>query len=73
MLLSMPNTDTLLWALMTQHNANPYPGELGHYHNFGRARLYDLLREVGLEPVRYGISERYRVCMEVVAKRRTDG
>jgi len=72
-LLSMPNTETLLWTLMTQQNANPYLGEIEHYHNFSRTRLYALLRETGLEPLRYGISERYRACMEVVARKPASG
>ena len=65
--LSMPNSDNLLWRLMTEQNVNPYMGELEHFHNFSRSRLYQLLMEHGFAPVRYGVSERYRVCMEVVA------
>lgn len=67
--LSMPNTENLVWKLMTKNNANPYLGELEHYHNFSRSRLFSLLEECGFNPVRYGISKRYRVCMEVVAVR----
>lgn len=69
LLLSMPNSDSMLWKAMDMSNANPYWGEIEHYHNFGRARLYALLKECGFEPLRYGISERYRVCMEVVARK----
>jgi protein O-GlcNAc transferase len=65
--LSMPNTESILWKVMNDQNQNPYWGELEHYHNFSRTRLYDLLREFGFEAVRYGISERYRVCMEVIS------
>lgn len=68
-LISMPNADCMLWHAMNKMNANPYWMELEHFHNFGRARLYALLRECGFEPVRYGVSERYRVCMEVVARK----
>lgn len=68
-LVSMPNCDSFLWRMMDQAKINPFWGEMEHYHNFGRDRLYDLLREVGLEPVRYGVSKRYRVCMEVVARK----
>lgn len=67
--ISLPNTETIVWHVLTQNNANPYWGEIEHYHNFSRSRLYALLRETGFEPVRYGISERYTVCMEVVAKK----
>lgn len=67
--ISMPNMDSMLWTVLSAANLNPYWGELEHFHNFGRERLYKLLRECGFEPVRYGISERYRACMEVIAKK----
>ena len=67
-LLSMPNKDSILWRAMCDQAANPYLGELEHYHNFGRSRLYDLLQEFALEPVTYGVSQRYRCGMEIVAK-----
>lgn len=70
LLVSMPNTENLLWKVLSDRNQNPYWGELEHYHNFSRTRLYALLSEFGFEPVRYGISERYRVCMEVVSIKR---
>lgn len=66
---SMPNMDSVLWNALSANNANPYWAELEHFHNFGRERLYSLLRECGFEPVRFGISERYRACMEVIAKK----
>lgn len=67
--VSMPNSENAVWRALNESNANPYWGELEHYHNFSRSRLYALLRETGFEPVRYGISERYRVCMEVIARK----
>ena len=67
LLISMPNTENILWRLMNEQNANPYWGELEHYHNFSRTRLYALLEEHGFMPARYGISERYRASMEIVA------
>jgi hypothetical protein len=67
--ISMPNIESIVWKALDQNNANPYWGEIEHYHNFSRTRLYRLLREFGFEPVRYGISERYRVCMEVLARK----
>jgi SAM-dependent methyltransferase len=70
LLLSMPNSENAVWRAMDSQNANPYWGEMEHYHNFSRTRLYALLQSHGFEPVRYGISERYRVCMEVVALKR---
>jgi len=70
LLISMPNTENIIWKLMTEQNQNPYLGELEHYHNFSRTRLVSLLSECGFDVVRYGISERYRVCMEIVAIKR---
>jgi len=67
--VSMPNIESIVWKALDQQNANPYWGEIEHYHNFSRNRLYALLREFGFEPVRYGISERYRACMEVIARK----
>lgn len=69
LLLSMPNCESPIWEALDRAGENPYWGELEHYHNFGRSRLYSLLRECGFEPRRYGISERYRACMEVLATR----
>lgn len=68
--LSMPNADSPVWGALDSIRANPYWGELEHYHNFGKQRLYRLLVENGFEPVRYGVSERYRVCMEVIARKK---
>ncbi|HLX81298.1 MAG TPA: class I SAM-dependent methyltransferase [Burkholderiales bacterium] len=69
MFISMPNIESHIWAALDQQEAHPYWGEIEHYHNFSRTRLYGLLREFGFEPVRYGISERYRACMEIVARK----
>jgi SAM-dependent methyltransferase len=65
--VSMPNSESFVWKELDRAGINPYWGELEHYHNFSRTRLYALLRECGFEPIRYGISERYRACMEVIA------
>ncbi len=65
--LSMPNADAFIWKIFSLQNINPYWGEMEHYHNFGRKRLYSLLDETGFKVLRYGVSERYRMCMEVIA------
>jgi predicted O-linked N-acetylglucosamine transferase (SPINDLY family)/SAM-dependent methyltransferase len=65
--LSMPNMDTMIWKLLHANGVNPYWGEIEHYHNFSRKRLYALLAENGFRAVEYQISERYRACMEVIA------
>jgi SAM-dependent methyltransferase len=67
--LSMPAFGSPTWRFLDVQNANPYWGELEHYHNFSRERLYDLLGSSGFKAIHYGISERYRVCMEVIARR----
>ena len=67
---SMPNTQSMVWRALNESNANPYWGEIEHYHNFSRDRLYGILNETSFEPVRYGISDRYRACMEVIALKR---
>ncbi len=66
--LSMPNSDSMLWTSLSLSNENPYWGELEHYHNFGRKRLYTLLAECGYHSIGYGVSERYRCGMEIVAR-----
>ena len=67
--VSMPNSDCYTWRMLDRLDGNPYWGELEHYHNFGRQRLYSLLRQHGFEPIDYGISERYYMCMEVIARK----
>lgn len=69
LLISMPNCESMLWKLLNGSQANPYWAEIEHYHNFSRERLYALLDETGFAPRRYGVSERYRACMEVVAQK----
>jgi protein O-GlcNAc transferase len=68
--VSMPNSDSFVWQVLTHNRVNPYWGEMEHYHNFGRRRLYALLAECGFEPVHYGVSMRYRACMEVIARKK---
>jgi len=65
--ISLPNSENVVWRIMDENNANPYWGEIEHYHNFSRSRLFKLLSDNGFEPLRYSISERYRVCMEILA------
>jgi len=67
--VSMPNSDCLVWKQLHERGQNPYWGELEHYHNFGKARLYALLAEHGFTPVSYGVSERYYMGMEVLARK----
>jgi SAM-dependent methyltransferase len=73
LLLSMPNLDSPLWKMLDRDGINPYWSEMEHFHNFSRASIHRLLESCGFSPVRYGISERYRACMEIVASRGTNG
>lgn len=66
--LSMPNYNCPAWRLLDVAGANAYWGEIEHYHNFSRKRLYSLLEEMQFEPIHYGISERYKVGMEIIAR-----
>lgn len=68
--LSTPNMDTAVWRALDAQQANPYWGELEHYHCFSRARLYGLLQECGFEPLHYAVSPRYRCGMDVIARKR---
>jgi SAM-dependent methyltransferase len=67
--VSMPHYNCAAWRLLDMSGTNPYWGELEHFHNFSRERLYRLLADSGFEPLSYAISERYRICMEVIARR----
>jgi protein O-GlcNAc transferase len=65
--VSAPNLSAPAWRMLDLVNANPYWSEIEHYHNFSRERLFALLSETGFTPTEYGVSERYRLGMEVVA------
>ncbi len=67
--VSMPNYNCAAWRLLDANDPNPYWGELEHFHNFSRQRLYALMKQMHFEPLHYGVSERYRVCMEVILRR----
>jgi hypothetical protein len=65
----MPPYNCAVWRLLDASNANPYWGELEHFHNFTQTRLYTLMKDMGFDAINYGVSERYRVCMEVILRR----
>ena len=69
LLISMPNAESLFWQIMTIKNINPYFNSIEHCHNFTKTRLESLLNECGFSVKRYGISKRYRFCMEIVAQK----
>lgn len=67
--VSCPNMDTGAWRHLTANDANPYWIEIEHFHNFSRKRLSALLLEHGFKPLHYAVSERYRVGMEIIARK----
>ncbi len=67
--ISLPAYASPIWRLLDSSGANPYWSELEHYHNFSRARLCDLLAGHGFQLLEYGVSERYRACMELIFRR----
>jgi len=67
--VSTPNSDTASWRALDREQKNPYWIEIEHYHNFTRERLHALLRRSGFEPIWYGVSNRYKCGMEVIARR----
>ena len=67
LVISCPAYASPAWEEADRLGLNPYWGEIEHFHNFSRERLYSLIREVGLTPRRYAVSERYRFGMEVIA------
>ena len=68
--ISLPNIESQVWNMWDRNNVNPYRWEIEHYHNFSRTRLYELLDQCGFKPIKYWISERYRWCMEIIAKKK---
>ena len=69
LLLSMPNSGSPVWQLLDRAGQNPYRGEMEHFHNFSKRLIENILSQVGFLPVAYGVSERYRACMEIIAIR----
>lgn len=69
LLISCPNSESWIWKLMATQNINPYFNTIEHYHNFSKTRLVSLLNECGFNIKKYGISERYRSGMEIIAQK----
>lgn len=67
--VSCPNMDTAAWRNLSNSGQNPYWGEVEHYHNFSRRRLVQLLNDCGFELAEYAVSERYRLGMELIARK----
>ena len=71
LLISCPNSESWIWKFMViqRTGINPYFNSIEHYHNFSRTRLVSLLNECGFNVTKYGISERYRSGMEIIAQK----
>ena len=70
LLISTPNSESWVWKFLNKKNKVPYFfNTIEHYHNFSKTRLVSLLNECGFNIKNYGISERYRSCMEIVAQK----
>lgn len=67
--LSCPNMGSTAWETLDAEGRNPYWAELEHYHNFTRERLAALLVECGFRVVGFDIPNRWRLGMEMYARR----
>jgi SAM-dependent methyltransferase len=67
--ISCPNRDSVLWRAFDEEGINPYWSEVEHYHNFSYASLRQILVLEGFEPIRCLVSNRYRSCMDVIARK----
>jgi 2-polyprenyl-3-methyl-5-hydroxy-6-metoxy-1,4-benzoquinol methylase len=65
--VAVPNMATIVWRLLDTAGNNLFWGEIEHYHNFTRERLYALLQTHGFKPTTYAVSERDPSGMEVIA------
>lgn len=65
--ISCPNVDCASWRAMDAARANPYWIEIEHHHNFSRRLLMALLRDTGFRPAYYGINQRYKAGMDIIA------
>ena len=65
--VSTPNMATIVWRLRDVGGHNPAWGDIEHYHNFTRDRLYALLQTHGFKPAAYAVGEPGHSVMEVIA------
>ena len=64
---AMPNMATMVWRLLDTGRENPFWGDIEHYHNFTRERLFALLQTHGFRPAGYAVSEGRHSGMDVIA------
>lgn len=65
--VSCPAAESPMWRLLGAEN--PYWNEIEHFQNFSRERLEKLLTDTGFEPIAYRASRRYRLGMEILARK----
>ena len=70
--LSSPNRDSLAWRALDEEDVNPYWSEIEHFHNFSYRQIRGALRGLGFDSVSCTVSNRYRLGMDVVARRASD-
>ena len=69
LVLTMPNSDTMVWRMLHASGAIPHWSAIDHYHHFSRKGLDALLRAEGFCPVGYDVDETYRSGMELIARK----
>lgn len=63
-----PAYDCMAWREADAAGVNPYWIEIEHFHNFSRSRMVSLLKETGFRPLKYTVSQRWRLGMEIIAR-----
>lgn len=72
LVVSTPNMDSHAWRHLDRTGQNPYWSEIEHFHIFTRRRLVALLDECGFDFVSFAIADRFRLGMEIVARKRAE-
>lgn len=67
LVLSMLNSETIVWRALNATGSNPYWAELERYHSFTRSGLIGLLQANGFAFAEYDLAEGHRSAMEIVA------
>jgi protein O-GlcNAc transferase len=71
LIISLANSETIVWRALEATGTNPYWADLERYHVFTRTRLLGLLRASGFEFAEYGVAEDHRSAMEIIALKAT--
>lgn len=68
-MVSVPNRESVFWQEQTKAGTNPYYAQFEHCHNFNRSDLEGLLVDLGLELAGLHLSKRYRLGIEILARK----